>query len=202
MNEDRDKYLGMDRRITRREFINGAAVVVGDTLLARTPLAGGLAGPEAQKESAYNPPVSTGLRGSHPGSFETAHSLRDGTFWRTAGSRMDTKEVYDLVIVGAGISGLSAAHFFRERAGKSARILLLENHDDFGGHAKRNEFHLGGKLQLCNGGTFLIDSPTPYSAQAGGLLKYLGIDPSKLEQTTADHNLYRSLRLKPAIFFD
>jgi spermidine dehydrogenase len=142
------------------------------------------------------------LRGSHPGSFETAHSLRDGTFWKTAPPSIDTNEVYDLVVVGGGISGLAAAHFFRERVGISARILILDNHDDFGGHAKRNEFHLGGKLQLCNGGTFLIDSPTPYSAEADGLLKKLGIDPPKLQETTTDHKLYRSLGLQSAVFFD
>ena len=104
--------------------------------------------------------------------------------------------------MGAGISGLSAAHFFQERVGKSARILILENHDDFGGHAKRNEFHLGGKLQLCNGGTFLIDSPTPYSSQADGLLKKLGIDPPRLDETTTDHKLYRSLGLQSAVFLN
>jgi spermidine dehydrogenase len=142
------------------------------------------------------------LRGSHAGSFETAHSLRDGTFWKTAPPSIDTNEVYDLVVVGGGISGLAAAHFFRERVGISARILILDNHDDFGGHAKRNEFHLGGKLQLCNGGTFLIDSPTPYSAEADGLLKKLGIDPPKLQETTTDHKLYRSLGLQSAVFFD
>ena len=202
MSENRDRFLGMDRQISRREFINGAAVIVGGSLLAGGTLTGGTTPPEAQNEKGYDPPVSTGLRGSHPGSFEAAHSLRDGTFWSTAAPPVDTSEMYDLVIVGAGISGLSAAHFFRERVGKSARILLLENHDDFGGHAKRNEFHLGGKLQLCNGGTFLIDSPTPYSPQADGLLKYLGIDPPKLQQTTADRDLYRSLGLKPAVFFD
>ncbi len=82
--------------------------------------------------------------------------------------------MYDLIVVGGGISGLSAAHFFRERAGKSARILILENHDDFGGHAKRNEFHLGGRLQLLNGGTMLIDSPTPYSRGSGRLNEEVG----------------------------
>src|SRR5262249_7011059 len=153
--------------------------------------------PDSKRPSEVDkyPPQSTGLRGSHAGSFETAHSLRDGTFWKTAPALTDTHEVYDLVVVGARISGLSAAQFFQEYAGESARILLLENHDDFGGHAKRNEFRLGGKLQLCNGGTFLIDSPTPYSAQADGLLKRLGIDPPKLEEVTADGNLYRSLGL-------
>lgn len=202
MGSDRDRYLGMDRPITRRDFLNGASVVVGGALLAGTPLSHGLTKIEADNEPYHYPPTLTGLRGSHAGSFETAHSLRDGTFWKSAGAPTDTKETYDLVVVGAGISGLAAAHFFRERAGQSARILILENHDDFGGHAKRNEFHLGGKLQLCNGGTFLIDSPTPYSPQADGLLKRLGIDPPKLEETTTDHNLYSSLGLKSAVFFD
>ena len=49
-------------------------------------------------------------------------------------------EDYDLVVVGAGLSGLAAAHFYREQR-PAARILLLDNHDDFGGHAKRNEFN-------------------------------------------------------------
>jgi len=202
MSKEYDCYLGMDRLITRRDFINGAAVIVGGTLLAGTESGGEAVDLGQSSKSSYYPPQLTGLRGSHVGSFETAHSLRDGTFWKTAPPPTDTKEVYDLVVVGAGISGLAAAHYFREHVGKSSRILLLENHDDFGGHAKRNEFHLGGKFQLCNGGTFLIDSPTPYSAQADGLLKKLGIDPPKLEETTTDRNLYHSLGLKSAIFFD
>ena len=83
------------------------------------------------------------MRGSHPGSFDAAHSLRDGTFWDSAGKPEDTGETYDLIIVGGGISGLSAAHFYRKAVGsKPARILILDNHDDFGGHAKRNEFRV------------------------------------------------------------
>ncbi len=202
MSENHDRYLGMDRAITRRDFINGAAVIVGGTLFSATTLSRQSAETESHAQTNDDPPTLTGLRGSHPGSFETAHILRDGTFWKTAAAPSDTKEVYDLVVVGAGISGLSAAHFFREHMGRSSRILILENHDDFGGHAKRNEFHLGGKLQLCNGGTLLIDSPTPYSPPADGLLKKLGIDPPKLEDTTADRNLYHSLGLKSGVFFD
>ncbi len=200
MSGDRDKYLGMDRPITRRDFLNGAAMIVGGTLLAGASFSGNSTGTEPQNQTRYDPPNLAGLRGSHSGSFETAHALRDGTFWETAASATDTKEVYDLVIVGAGISGLAAAHFFREGAGKSARILILENHDDFGGHAKRNEFHLGGKLQLLNGGTFLIDSPTPYSPQADGLLRKLGIDPPKLDETTTDRKLYPSLGMQSGVF--
>ncbi len=197
-----DRYLGMDRPITRRDFMNGAAMVIGAAMLPQGQVLGATGGPEPQNHSGYDPPGKEGLRGSHPGSFEIAHSLRDGTFWKTADKPVDTRESHDLVIVGGGISGLAAAYFFREKVGPSARILILENHDDFGGHAKRNEFHLGGKLQLLNGGTLLIDSPNPYSPVADGLLKKLGIDPPQFEAKFTDHKLYRSLGLRSAVFFD
>ncbi len=97
------------------------------------------------------PPCLTGMRGSHPGSFENAHALRDGDFWTGRSGFEETGETYDLVVVGGGISGLSAAWFWRA-ARPGARILILDNHDDFGGHAKRNEYHLDGKTHLLNGG--------------------------------------------------
>jgi spermidine dehydrogenase len=194
MSDYSDRELGMDRAITRRDFMNGAAMAIGGAMLTGPPMFG--------SEAKSNPPVSTGLRGSHAGSFEIAHSLRDGTFWQKSGKPIDTGEMYDLIVVGGGISGLSAAHFFRERAGKSARILILENHDDFGGHAKRNEFHLGGRLQLLNGGTMLIDSPTAYSREAEGLMKKLGIDAARLDAKCTDHKLYSSMGLQSGVFFD
>lgn len=206
--------LGMHRRITRRDFLNGMALTVGGTLLPLRTAAGANSGPGASTEDAllaagiterdprYYPPVLNGMRGSHPGSFEAAHALRDGTYWKTAGTAINTGETYDLIVVGGGISGLAAAHFFRARAGKSARILVLDNHDDFGGHAKRNEFHFGGRMLLMNGGTMDIDSPTPYSTVADRLLKELGVDPPRLAAKCNDPNLYRSLGLKPAVFFD
>ena len=99
----------------------------------------------AQDEPGYYPPTRTGMRGSHPGSFENAHALRDGTL---AIEHVDTTDdPYDLIVVGGGISGLSAAHFYRS-ARPQARILIIENHDDFGGHAKRNEVHVDGHLLL------------------------------------------------------
>ena len=201
MSEFYDRYLGMDRPITRRDFLNGAAIAIGATLVPPS-LVDSTRREEPQNRPGYDPPIETGLRGSHLGSFEISHSLRDGTFWDRAGKPSDTGETYDLVVVGGGISGLAAAYFFREKAGKSARILILENHDDFGGHAKRNEFHLGGRLQLLNGGTLLIDSPTPYSPVADGLLKTLGIDPPQFEARFTDRKLYRSLGLGSGVFFD
>jgi spermidine dehydrogenase len=197
-----DRELGMDRNIPRRDFLNGAAMTIGSALLPGTLSPEGKKIDEPQNQPGYNPPISTGLRGSHPGSFEIAHSLRDGTFWKDPAATEQLAEKYDLIIVGGGISGLAAAHFYRERAGKSAKILILENHDDFGGHAKRNEFQLGGKLQLLNGGTMLIDSPTAYSAEAAGLMQKLGIDPVALNRKYSDPGLYRSLGLARGAFFD
>jgi spermidine dehydrogenase len=192
----------MGRTITRRDFMNGAAMMVGSSMLPGSGMANAGQAPEPQNRPGYDPPISTGLRGSHPGSFETAHSLRDGTFWSKAGKPIELREKYDLVVVGGGISGLAAAHFFRERVGTSARILILENHDDFGGHGKRNEFHLDGRLALLNGGTLEIDSPTPYSPEAGGLIRKLGIDPPAFEKKYSDQSIYQSLGLSEGIFFD
>ncbi len=191
----------MDRGITRRDFLNGVALTVGAAMLSPDLLAATAipAGPE--KYPGYYPPALTGLRGSHPGSFDAAHSLRDGTFWDQAGSPVNISEKYDLVIVGGGISGLSAAHFFRKIVGPKSRVLILDNHDDFGGHAKRNEFQGSQRTMLGFGGTFSIESPAPYSAVAKGLIEELGIDvPSYPKYVTKD--LYRSFGLGPKIFFD
>src|SRR5271166_5174958 len=140
----------MKRNITRRDFLNGVAVTAGAALMPWPLLAAGDLDPE--KSASYYPPALTGLRGSHAGSFDAAHSLRDGTFWDSAGTPQDTGESYDLVVVGGGISGLSAAHFYRKAVDAGARILILENHDDFGGHAKRNEFRVGSRTLLGYGG--------------------------------------------------
>jgi spermidine dehydrogenase len=166
----------MDRNITRRDFLNGVALTVGAAILPSDLLAATSIPAGSEKSPDYYPPALTGLRGSHPGSFDSAHSLRDGTFWDQAGLPVNTDEKYDLVIVGGGISGLSAAHFFRKAAGPKARVLVLDNHDDFGGHAKRNEFHGPQRTMLGFGGTFSIESPAPYSAVAKGLIEELGID--------------------------
>src|SRR5260370_8838140 len=128
------------------------------------------------------------------------HKVRDGAFWEDAPKAVDTGESYDLVIVGGGISGLAAAHYFRQAAGDKARVLILENHDDFGGHAKRNEFRAGSRMILGFGGTYSIESPSPYSSIAKALIEELGIDVPSYPNYVTKY-MSRSLALKPPLFF-
>jgi spermidine dehydrogenase len=190
----------MHRKITRRDFLNGVAMTAGAAVMPWDLLA---AAKSAHPETStnYYPPVLTGMRGSHPGSFDAAHSLRDGIFWESAGKPEDTGEVYDLIVVGGGISGLSAAHFYRKATGGKARILILDNHDDFGGHAKRNEFRVNNAFRLGFGGTFSIESPAPYSAVAKGVIDELGIDVPSYSKYV-NKQLYPSAGLRSKIFFD
>jgi spermidine dehydrogenase len=204
-DRSKDRRLGMDQPITRRDFLNGIAI--GATAAVSAPLFAGAAPtpgaaplpPPAQDALGYYPPLLTGMRGSHPGSFEDAHALRDGGTWPPP---WDTGEEYDLIVVGGGISGLAAAHYYRAHTSAKSRILILDNHDDFGGHAKRNEFNLEGHLNLLNGGTLEIDSPRPYGPIAADLLTTLGIDVAKLIKTTQNLEFYEHLGLQSGVFFD
>ena len=197
-----DRDLGMDRAITRRDFLNGMSVTIGGALAA--PLAGADAGELQQPAVAQGPddypPARTGMRGSHPGSFEVAHSLRDAKTWAAA---EDTRERYDLVVVGGGMSGLASAYFFRKAVGPDAKILILDNHDDFGGHAKRNEFRHGNRTLIAHGGTQSIEAPNTYTLEGRMLLQDIGVDPDRFHRATApDRNLYSSMGLRRAVFFD
>ena len=176
MSDDEGRMLGLDQPIARRDFIQG--VSIGVSLAAAAPAVAAQAGASsAAPDAADYPPLRTGLRGQHPGSFEMAHAARDGGFGGPVDAA-DTAEHYDLVVVGGGISGLSAAYFYRKALGDDVRILILDNHDDFGGHAKRNEFRHEGRTILSYGGTMSIETPFPYSATAKALLAELGIVPS------------------------
>ena len=198
-----DKELGMDRRITRRDFLNGFGVAIGASFVtSRSEWLETFGIPQSpfapEKNPDYYPPALTGMRGSHDGSFEVAHALRDGKRWSDAAADAET---YDLIVVGGGISGLSAAYFFRKAAGSKARVLVLDNHDDFGGHAKRNEFRARGRTVIGYGGTQSIASPKLYSKEAMGLLRELGIEVQRFEKYF-DQKFLGANGLSPGIFFD
>jgi spermidine dehydrogenase len=214
----------MDRSISRRDFVNGVAVAVGGAVV-RPPWwwQEGVYAPE--QDPAYYPPALTGLRGSHPGSFEMAHAMRDGSIGSVLSAARPTGEHYDLIVVGAGISGLAAAYYYRQAVGTSARVLLLDNHDDFGGHAKRNEFSVSsdagtrepmsvgqrsasqssitgdGARLLGYGGTQSIDGPDTYSRGARALIADLGVDLERF-YTAYDRGFYLRRGMSQGVFFD
>jgi spermidine dehydrogenase len=142
------------------------------------------------------PPALTGMRGSHPGSFEVAHQLRDGAVFADP---IETGERYDLIVVGAGISGLAAAKFYR--AAHAGRVLVLDNHDDAGGHAKRNEFTVERQTLVSYGGTESIEYPSQYSEVSRKLLADIGVDLARFHTAFPDVD-HKALGLRATTFFD
>jgi spermidine dehydrogenase len=189
--------LKNDFTINRRDFLNGMAIsLAAGTTLSPAEL---LAQPQGSS-APYYPPALTGMRGNHAGSFEVAHSLARGGK-RFAIPKQQTEDVYDLVVVGGGISGLAAARFFREKHGNSARILILDNHDDFGGHAKRNELQVGDQTLLGYGGSQSLESPSSYSPVAAQLLRELAIDTDRFYEYF-DQDFYKNQGLSEGIYYD
>ena len=180
--------------ISRRDFMNGIALsIAAGTALSPAEL---FAMQGASGEQYY-PPGLSGLRGNHVGSFETGHALSwGGASWARPSSQTD--DDYDLVVVGGGLSGLSAAFLYRQRVGPDARVLIIDNHDDFGGHAKRNEFDVDGTKLIGYGGSQSIDTPGHYSKVAKQLLKDVSIDTEKFydyfdRDYFSDRNLGRGI---------
>jgi len=181
--------------ISRRDFLNGIALsLAAGTSLSPFEL---LAQDAASKP--YYPPLLTGLRGSHVGSFEVAHAAA------LAGARFghpseQTDSTYDLVVVGGGISGLSAAYLYQQQHGGDKNVLVLDNHDDFGGHAKRNEFNVDGKTLIGYGGSQSMESPGQYSREAKLLIKNLGIETDRFYDYF-DRGYFKDRGMQPGIYF-
>ncbi len=181
----------MTDRVTRRDFLNGMALAIAAGVVPSRLVAAPPAG------SPY-PPALSGLRGSQPGSYDVAHAIRDGR--RFDLDRVASRESVDLVVVGAGLSGLAAAWYWRQRRPK-ARILILDANGDFGGHALRNEFDVGGRFLLGYGGSESLQSPaTLWSDEAKALIAALGVDIARFD-TALDRTLYPSLGLARGVFF-
>jgi len=198
-----DRHLGMDRPISRRDFIHGVGALSAVTMFPVSALAEQILAADSTSAPLINnsyPPALTGLRGNHAGSFEVAHQL--GLKGRTDWGPIQEQDsvVYDLVVVGGGISGLSAAHFYRKE-NPQARILILDNHDDFGGHAKRNEFQVEGHTLISYGGSSFLVEPSGYSEIVKGLLHDLGVDIKRFE-TAFDQDFYKRHGLRAGLHFN
>ena len=191
----------MDRTISRRDLLHGMGALAASTLLPGRALAEEMLALERAGETAAGyPPARTGLRGSHAGSFETALelALKGRPDWGAV--EEPDSDVYDLVVVGGGLSGLAAAHFYRKQR-PTARILILDNHDDFGGHAKRNEFQAGGRTLIGYGGSQTLQEPWGYPDVVKGLLTDLGVDVKRFE-TAYDQGFYKRNELGAGIHFN
>ncbi len=186
----------MTSKMTRRDFLNGTQVAIGASLLYPTLSACAAKEMNFTLAEDYYPPIKTGMRGNHDGSWETMHAQIMGKTWRSPSKT----EEFDLVVVGAGISGLAAAYFYRQEH-PDAKILILDNHDDFGGHAKRNEFDHHGDTRIGYGGTEAIDTPSHYTNEAKQLFEDIGIETKRFYKYY-DQDLYKSLGLSKAIVFD
>jgi len=181
--------------ISRRDFLNGVALslAAGTSLSPLELLAQGRA------SKPYYPPLLTGLRGSHVGSFEVGHAVA------LAGARFgrpseQTDSTYDLVVVGGGISGLSAAWLYQQQHGGDKNVLVLDNHDDFGGHAKRNEFNVDGETLIGYGGSQSLESPGQYSPEAKQVIKSIGIETDRF-YGYFDRSFFKDRGMRPGIYF-
>ncbi|WP_455939788.1 NAD(P)-binding protein [Helicobacter fennelliae] len=194
----------------RRGFLNGMALGIVATLSPSNVLFGNTKSPNTThpihakfyQDSAY-PPSLLGLRGSDNASYASAHLLRDGKKFEL--ENIPVSEEYDLVVVGSGISGLSAACLYKEKH-QNARILILDNHDDFGGHARRNEFifeYNGTHYKILSyGGSESLQSPKSlYSKEVVDFLERFGLGIDNLAKGF-DVGFYQRKGLKRGVYFD
>jgi len=184
-------------KITRRDFVNGTLMAAGSSML---PLEAPAHAAMAAMDPSYYPPARTGLRGSHPGSNDHAHSRawNGRSDW---GPTTKLPETYDLVVVGGGLSGLSAAYFYQQEHGRDKKVLILDNHDDFGGHAKRNEHTVGGHTLLGEGGSESLENPHRFRETVLSLLEDLGVDMDRFK-TAYDVDFYKRHNLGAVTFFN
>jgi spermidine dehydrogenase len=205
MSSKEDRSLGMNRRIPRRDFLNGVAIGITAAYAAtKVSPAEAAAAPEAVQAvpaSTDYPPARTGLRGQIAQAVDLYPKLREGAYAKFPALDVDTKEEYDLVVVGGGFSGMSAAHFWLKALGADQKVLILDNLDDIGGHARRNEFTYQGRTFIAPGGTLGISTTFPYSYTAKALIAELGIDVTRNAEFF-NRDLQEKYKLGRGTFFD
>ncbi len=140
--------------ITRRDFVGGTLIGSGAALLAakapgliRQAEAQTLAAPLNDLGPDWTGPGGVGDYATANGNTHTvvnaAHTFRNHDLDARINSAADTGEEYDLVVVGAGFAGCTAAYTYLKEH-PDARVLIFDNHDIFGGEARQNEFEVDG----------------------------------------------------------
>ncbi|HJQ11635.1 MAG TPA: NAD(P)-binding protein [Gemmatimonadaceae bacterium] len=168
----------MNEPISRRDFLNGA-------LLAGAGLFLHDKAPTISPADAFNGYGGVGdYRHSNGNTWEVlsaGHAMRDGAFEKRVANAIDTREMYDLVCVGGGLSGLAAAVFFQKK--KGGRCLVIDNHPIFGGEAKRNEFRVNGQTLVAHQGSaiFLVPGKGGYTDR---FYDMIGMDRSAFNYQT------------------
>lgn len=133
------RCLGLDAPISRRDFLNGSLLAAGAVAMPS------LAGEAIDNFTGYGG-VGDYARanGNTWPVIQAAHRLRDGGYREAAFAAAAPAGEFELLVVGGGIAGLSAAHRFRQARGVKAGVLLLDNHAMLGGEARQNEFDVDG----------------------------------------------------------
>src|SRR6266571_1521796 len=125
-NQRHERALGMGQRISRRDYLNSTLLASGSALLqASSPLR--LLG-EEDWDGYSGVGDYQGSNGNTRQVISDGHKIRDHAYDKMPSGVVDTREVYDCVVVGGGISGLAAALFFERQAGRRRTCLVLENH--------------------------------------------------------------------------
>lgn len=183
-----ERELGMDREITRRDFLNTVALGSGMALLTTTApgVAKAISATQsASKASLWHPWTGYGGVGDYAMSngntwdvVNAGHGIRDNLYGSSIATATSTGETYDLVIIGGGFAGTIAAYTFMKETQRKRPCLILDNHPLIGGEAKRNEFVVRGQRLIGPQGsnaTFV-----PATGWSGDLWRDVGL-PTQFE---------------------
>jgi spermidine dehydrogenase len=165
-------------QITRRDFLNGTLLASGAALVSAACPYQLMAAEDWDGEPGIGDYADA--NGNTHQVMADGHMIRDHVFDRNPAAIQDTAETYDCVIVGGGISGLSAALFYQQATSAKKSCLVLENHPIFGGEAKRNEFNVDGQRLIASQASAMWFQPMP-----GSFLQLfydsVGIDPRQFQ---------------------
>ena len=162
-----DKLLGLNEPITRRDFLDGVLIASAGAVAGAVcpfPLAAQSgAGPVPEWSGYTGEGDYKDSAGNTEAVLHDAHAVRDGKFDKAPVKIIETGELFDCVVVGGGMAGLSAGLFFQQQASEKRTCLILDNAKIFGGVAKRNEFVVDGHRLYAPQASVHFQPPYPNS---------------------------------------